>query len=234
MKLYELVGKDKTQGFSPYVWRIRMALAHKRLDVEMVPLILSEMPKLFEMPRLAGTNAKTVPILEHNGVFICDSWDIANYLEDSFPDQPSLFGGDAGKAYANFLNFVSFHNLIVPLFQTLAYDIFGKLDERDRDYFRTSREALLGKSLEQAHENQLRSLDVFQKQLWPYNTTLKSQDFLGGDAPAYVDYILYGLFQWSKGVSPLQILSENKPLYHWRAKMDSLFDGLGQVIKAQL
>ncbi|VAX08051.1 Lignin beta-ether hydrolase [hydrothermal vent metagenome] len=227
MKLYELVGKDKTQGFSPYVWRARMALAHKGLKVEMVPLTFSEISEL------AGANAKTVPILEHNGGFITDSWDIAVFLEDNFPDKPSLFGGNAGKAYANFFNFVSFYNLIVPLFQALVYDIFKELNESDQDYFRASREARLGKSLEEAHKNQLQNLDIFRKQLWPYNMTLKSQEFLSGDEPAYVDYIMYGLFQWAKGVSAIEIVNEDDQLYRWRAKMDDLYDGLGQVIKAR-
>lgn len=227
MKLYELVGKDKSQGFSPYVWRSRMAMAHKGLEVEMVPLIFTEISSI------AGTNSKTVPILEHNGTFISDSWDIANYLEDEFSDRPSLFGGDEGRAYANFFNFTSFYNLIIPLFQALVFDIFEGLDEKDRDYFRKSREARIGKSLEEAHENQDQSLAAFRKQLWPYNSTLKTQKFLSGNSPAYVDYIMYGLFQWAKGTSPLKTLSDDEPLSDWRNRMDELYDGLGKVIRAK-
>lgn len=227
MKLYELVGKDKSQGFSPYVWRSRMALAHKGLEVEMVPLIFTE------IATLEGVQSKTVPILEHDGVFISDSWDIACYLEEHFPGRPSLFGGDAGKAYAKFFNYSCFYHLIIPLFPALAFEIFETLDERDRDYFRTSREARLGKSLEEAHESRHKSLALFQKQLYPYNSTLKTQDFLGGNSPTYVDYIMYALFQWAKGVSMLTLLASDEPLYHWRRRMDELFDGLGQVIKAK-
>lgn len=227
MKLYELVGKDKTQGFSPYVWRARMALAHKGLDVEMVPLIFTEIPEL------EGIKSKTVPVLEHDGIFISDSWDIACYLEDNFADRPSLFGGETGKAYANFFNYACFYNLIIPLFPALVFDIFEGLDEKDLDYFRTSREARLGKSLEEAHEHQDQSLGLFRKQLYPYNSTLKTQDFLCGSRPAYVDYILYGLFQWAKGVSPLTLLTPDDPLYDWRSRMDDLFDGLGKVIRAR-
>ena len=227
MKLYELVGKDKTQGFSPYVWRVRMALAHKGLDVELAPLIFTE------ISQLENCQGKTVPILEHNGDYITDSWDIACYLEDTFPDRPSLFGGDVGKAYANFFNNTSFYSLIIPLFQTLVFDIFDTLDDKDRDYFRRTREARLGKSLEEIHQNQDQNLRLFQKQLWPYNTTLKTQDFLAGSHPAFVDYILYGLFQWAKGVSTLSLLQEKDPLYDWRNRMDDLYDGLGKVIRVK-
>ncbi|MCK5425492.1 MAG: glutathione S-transferase N-terminal domain-containing protein [Emcibacter sp.] len=227
MKLYELVGKDRTQGFSPYVWRTRMALAHKGLEVEMIPLTFTE------IANVADGISKTVPILEHDGSYVSDSWNIACYLEDSFPDSPSLFGGEQGQAYANFFNFVSFYNLLVPLFPALVFDIFEGLDEKDQNYFRRSREARLGKSLEEAHANQDQALRAFQKQLYPYNATLKTQAFLSGSRPAYVDYIMYGLFQWAKGVSALTLLSDDEPLYQWRTRMDELYDGLGQVIKAK-
>ncbi|NOZ42864.1 MAG: glutathione S-transferase family protein [Alphaproteobacteria bacterium] len=225
MKLYELVGTDRTQGFSPYVWRTRMALGHKALPVEMVPLIFTEIPKL------DFCTAKTVPILEHDGNYITDSWDIACYLEDNFPDRPSLFGGAAGKAYASFFHFSSFYTLVIPLFQALAYDIFTCLDDRDREYFRRSREARLGKSLEAAHDRQSENLAIFHKQLWPCNSILKAQDFLSGDHPAYVDYILYGLFQWARGVSSVTLVNADEPLYHWVRRMDNLFGGLGKVIR---
>ena len=37
LKLFELVGAESNRPFSPYCWRIRMALAHKGLDAELVP-----------------------------------------------------------------------------------------------------------------------------------------------------------------------------------------------------
>tara|TARA_R110002073_G_scaffold294463_1_gene460215 strand:+ start:1746 stop:2432 length:687 start_codon:yes stop_codon:yes gene_type:complete len=228
MKLYELVGKDKTQGFSPYVWRSRMALAHKGCTVEMAPLIFTEIADV------EGANAKTVPILEHNGTFITDSWNIACYLDEQFPDRPPLFNGAQGKAQANLFNNIFFYNLVVPLFPALVGDIFNVIDDRDRDYFRTSREARLGKSLEEAAAQQEDYLAQFRKQLWPYNQTLKAQDYFDGASPAYSDYIMYGLFQWAKGVSPCQLLNTDDPLHDWRARMDDLYDGLGKVIKPRV
>jgi len=225
MKLYELVGKDKTQGFSPYVWRTRMALAHKGLDAEIVPLIFTEIAQLEQV------KAKTVPILEDEGKYIVDSWHIACHLEEKYADRPSLFGGEIGKAEANLFNFVAFQNLLVPLFPALVYDIFQTLDDRDRDYFRKSREARLGKSLEEAAEHREETLVAFRKQLWPYNAALKTQDFFCGAAPAYVDYMVYGLFQWAKGVSAVQLLEEDDPLFEWRGRMDELYGGLGKIIK---
>ena len=36
-KLYELAGADENRRFRPYCWRVRMALAHKGLEVESLP-----------------------------------------------------------------------------------------------------------------------------------------------------------------------------------------------------
>jgi len=40
--LYDLAGAETDRRFSPFCWRTRMALAHKRLDVETVPWRFTE------------------------------------------------------------------------------------------------------------------------------------------------------------------------------------------------
>ena len=224
MKLYELVGKDKTQGFSPYVWRSKMALAHKGITPELVPLTFNE------ISNLEGVESKTVPIIEHDGTYISDSWDIACYLEDNFPDKPPLFKGEQGRAHVMLMNNVIFYTLLVPLFKALVSDIYEIIDDQDREYFRASREPRIGQTLEEAAADQDKAVAAVIKQLWPYNTTLKTQNFFDGDSPAYIDYMIYGLFQWSRGVSTVQIVADDSPLFAWRARMDDLFDGLGKVI----
>ncbi|WP_268593265.1 glutathione S-transferase family protein, partial [Escherichia coli] len=47
---------------------------------------------------------KLVPVLVHGDHVISDSWQIACYLEDTFPERPSLFGGDTGRALSLFAN----------------------------------------------------------------------------------------------------------------------------------
>ena len=37
IRMYDLAGADPARRFSPYCWRIRMALAHKNLSVETIP-----------------------------------------------------------------------------------------------------------------------------------------------------------------------------------------------------
>lgn len=95
--LHELVGQDDRR-FSPYCWRTRMALAHKGLEYETSPVSFSD------ISGLCGGAHKTVPIIEDGDTIVCDSFDIALYLERTYPDKPSLFGGPAGRPRAGSLN----------------------------------------------------------------------------------------------------------------------------------
>ena len=92
LKLFDLAGAQSERRFSPYCWRIRLALAHKGLDVETIPW------RFTDKEALAFSGQARVPVLVHDGKTVVDSWVIANYLEETFADTPSLFGGAPGLA----------------------------------------------------------------------------------------------------------------------------------------
>lgn len=46
LKMVDLAGADSARRFSPYCWRIRLALAHKGLEVETIPWRFTEMAVL--------------------------------------------------------------------------------------------------------------------------------------------------------------------------------------------
>src|SRR5213075_3308314 len=98
LKLYELVGTDEARPFSPFCWRTRMALAHKGLSAQSIPWCFTE------KDAIAPHNSEKVPVLIDGETSVVDSWRIANYLEDAYPDRPSLFGGEGGRAMARMLN----------------------------------------------------------------------------------------------------------------------------------
>ena len=84
IKMYDLAGADKNRRFSPYCWRIRMALAHKRLNVECMPWHFTEKDKI----KFSGQ--ERVPVLIDGSNTISDSWEIAKYLENAYPESSSL------------------------------------------------------------------------------------------------------------------------------------------------
>jgi glutathione S-transferase len=222
LKLFELVGTDETRPFSPYCWRTRMALAHKGLGVESIPW------RFTEKAAISPHNSEKVPVLLDDDTAVVDSWVIANYLEDRYPDRPSLFGGEGGRAMGRMLNWWGDVMVIGGMFPLIVADIVEHLRPVDQVYFRQSREARFGKPLEQVVANRDKDVESFRKGLDPMRLTLKTQPFLGGAAANYADYIVFGGFQWARAVSPFALLKPNDPVYAWRETMLDAFDGMAR------
>jgi glutathione S-transferase len=222
LKLFELVGTDISRPFSPYCWRTRMALAHKGLSAETIPWCFTD------KTAVAPYKSDKVPVLLDGDTSVADSWKIANYLEDTYPDRPSLFGGEGGRAMGRMIGWWGDVAVLGGVFPMIAADIHGHLKPEDAAYFRTSREARLGKPLEEAGANRDKAVEGFRRSLDPMRLTLKTQPFLGGAAPNYADYIVFGVFQWSRVVSPFKLLADNDLVYAWREKLLDAFDGMAR------
>ena len=222
LKLFELVGTDASRPFSPFCWRTRMALAHKGLSAETLPW------RFTEKSAIAPHGSEKVPVLLHDDKPVVDSWAIANHLEDAFPNRPSLFGGEGGRAMAKMLNWWGDIAVVGGIFPLIIADIPNNLAEADAAYFRTSREARFGKPLEQVMANRDSAVTAFRKTLDPMRLTLKSQPYLGGAAPNYADYIVFGGFQWARATSPFKLLESDDPVYAWRDKLLDAFDGMAR------
>ena len=222
IKLFELVGTDEARPFSPYCWRTRMALAHKGLSAQSIPW------RFTEKDAIAPHNSEKVPVLIDGETAIVDSWAIANYLEDQFPDRPSLFGGEGGRAALRMINWWGDIAIVGGLFPLIVADIPGHLAPVDADYFRKTREARFGKPLEQVVAARDSAVTGFRKSLDPMRLTLKTQPYLGGEQPNYADYIVFGGFQWARVVSPFKLLETNDPIYAWREKLLDAFDDLAR------
>ncbi|HVA12037.1 MAG TPA: glutathione S-transferase family protein [Stellaceae bacterium] len=219
-KLYDLAGAEADRRFSPYCWRARMALAHKGLEVETVPW------RFTDKEAIAFSQQGRVPVLVDGERWVNDSWAIAAYLESEYPDRPSLFGGASGKALSRFHASWADAFLQPSMMKFVVLDIWQHLDAKDRDYFRTSREERLGKSLEAAVANRDRDVAGFRDGLLPLRLVLKAQPFLGGDRPLYADYAVFGGFQWCRCISDFKLLAAEDPVHAWRQRMLDLFDGL--------
>jgi glutathione S-transferase len=220
--MYDLAGADSNRRFSPYCWRIRMALAHKDLAVETIPW------RFTEKAAIAHSGQDRVPVIEDGDRVVSDSWAIANYLEDAYPERPSLFGGTAARAAARFINSWADTVQNGGSASFVAVDIVRHLDPCDRDYFFESRTKRFGMTLEQFCANRDSRIAGFRQTLEPLRITLKSQPFLGGDAPLYPDYIVFGGFQWARTISDFALLEVSDPIAAWRERMLDLFDGLAR------
>jgi len=224
LRLYELV-LDNGRSASPYVWRIRFALAQKGLPYESVPLGFTEIPAVL------GGRFKTVPILEHGETSLSESWDIAEYLERAFPGTPPLFSGPGELATVRL--FDSWFSVEVMRRMATVYllDVHNAARAVDRPYFRKSREARpTVSSLEAFTANRESRLPALREALTPLRLHLARFPFLGGHAPNYADYIALGAFQWAGSVGTVPPLAkDDEVLRGWLDRGFDLFGGVGRV-----
>lgn len=219
IQLYELAGRDDRR-FSPYCWRTRMALEHKGLAYETIPV------RFTDKDLIAFSGQERIPVIRDGDKVVSDSWDIAEYLESRYPDGPSLFGGDIGHGLARFLNVWTDRALHLALIKLVIADILAHVDEADRDYFIESRTARLGKPPEEVQTRSESDVQAFAHAVSTIKAALDGDDFLGGSAPAYGDYILFGAFAWSRSISDFPLLKAEDPVYAWRERMLDLFGGM--------
>jgi glutathione S-transferase len=224
--MYDLAGSESDRRFSPFCWRARMALAHKGLAVETVPWRFTEKDKL------PAPNDGRVPVIIDGGTIVHDSSAIAEYLEKQYPDRPSLFAGDTARALTRFVQNWSETVLHVGLIRLVVLDIYKHLGPADQAYFRQSREARFGATLEEVVKDREAQLPAFRASLDPLRRTVERQDFVAGAAPGYADYIVFGAFQWARSISKFELLAGDDPVRAWRSRMLDLHGSLARQTRA--
>jgi glutathione S-transferase len=220
--LYDLAGAEAERRFSPFCWRTKMALAHKGLEVETVPWRFTEKD---ELPR---PNVGRVPVIVDGDEVVHDSSAIAEYLERRYPDRPSLFGGETSRAVTRFVQNWTETVLHPGLIGFVVLDICRHTAPKDQPYFRQSREERFGRSLEDVVKDRDTRLPAFRESLTPLRRTIERQKFLGGDDPAYADYLVFGAFQWARAISDFELLAADDPVAAWRGRLLDLYGGFAR------
>jgi len=159
---------------SPFVTRVKLALALKDLSYEDVEEDLSNKSEL-----LLNSNPvhKKIPVLLHNGVPVSESMIIVQYIDDAFADTgPSLLPADPyERAVARFWAAYVEDKLVAPWRQTLR----GKTEEEKSE----------GK------KQMFAAVEVLEGAL---KECSKGEDFFGGDSVGLVDVALGGTLSWMK------------------------------------
>jgi glutathione S-transferase len=221
MMLYELDGREGRR-FSTNSWRIKLALAHKGLAHESTPTPFTR------IGGIGDGSFKTVPVLDDNGTWVGDSWNIATYLEKTYPDRPSLFGGDAGRDFARFIQHWQESQLSPFAITLIVTDLYASVVDEDREYFRKSREQRLGKPLEEAVAGREKRVEGFRKLCEPLRRRVSEAPFLGGERPMYADYVAFGPFMWARAVTPFRLVERDDPVNAWFQRCLDLYDGLAR------
>lgn len=219
-RLFELCGTDPERRFSPFCWRARMALAHKGLDAESVPW------RFTETAALAFAQHDKVPVLVDGDTVVPDSWAIAQHLDRTYADRPSLLHGRP-QAY-RFIMAWTDAVLSAGMVRLIVSDIPPLLDDVARAYFIASRERRFGMTLDAVTADREARLPEFRATLQPLRGVLAAQPFLGGDDPDYADHVVFGSFMWARSVSPLRLLEPGDAVHAWRERMLDLHGGMAR------
>ncbi|MDO6691981.1 glutathione S-transferase N-terminal domain-containing protein [Aliiglaciecola sp. 3_MG-2023] len=207
--LYELSGADRSLRFAPHCWKSKLALQHKQLSFGTEPVWFTEKEKF------ALSGQPLLPVITDADKVVSDSWEIAQYLESTYPNKPSLFANEEAKAQAE-----SFHQWVSSVLSKhipgiIILDLFNIIAEQDKEYFRTSREARLGTSLEEFAATPEKHIQNLQTELAHARDLLKNKMYFGGDKPDYRDICLLGTFLWIASSGTSDFLAKDDVIYSW-------------------
>jgi glutathione S-transferase len=222
LQLFDLTCANQRIFFSPYCWRTRMALAHKGLQFESLPW------HFVEKDRIAPSGGGRVPVLVENGRQIADSWTIARHLDETYPDTPPLMADAAARSRARFIETWCALSLFARLIPLAVPAVFEIIAEKDKAYFRESREARFGCRIEEISTDFEAERDALHKALKPAADALGEAPYLAGDAPDYADYVLFGTLMWPYAISKGDVIDMADPVGMWFARLLDAHDGFAR------
>ncbi len=221
LTLYDLAGAEPDRRFSPYCWRIRMALAHKGLEVETIPW------RFTEKDRLAPSGQGRVPVLVDGdalGIGFLDHRQLSR--GHATPTARRCSAAAAGRALSRFHATWTDAALQGGLVRLVVLDICGIATRRTAPISaRAARSASATRSRRSSADREAR-LPALRETLTPLRLTLRTQKFLGGETPLYADYAVFGAFQWARAISDFKLLAADDPVCAWRGRMLALYGGL--------
>ena len=176
-----------------------------------------------EKHKIAFSNQKHVPIIRINDHFVCNSWDIMNWLYNNY-NQNLSFSSSSNKIFSYFLyNWIS-KELLPALFKIIANEIPKILEEKDLEYFIKTREDYLKEPLSTLKPLAPAATINFQKLINPIRQILKENNFISGEIPSLEDYIFFGNIKWAQSCNNYPLLDDNDLIKKWFLKIQRFFN----------
>ncbi|KAH7333809.1 hypothetical protein B0J17DRAFT_674186 [Rhizoctonia solani] len=245
---------SKTGPWSPNTWKTRLALTYKRLPYRVEYVSYPDIEPTLKQFGVPPTSDKapqyTLPMIadpssdpNRKPTYIVDSFKIALYLDDKYsnPRYPALFPPGTRALQRVFAEHAS--TLIYPMASTMLPLVGrpGFLDDRGEEYYRRSREARLGKSLEQLAEESRQSWGQVKESWDKLGCLIDSKrsnevsPFVMENQISYADLLLVAVFCWVKSAE-----TEDKRLWgeisqwqegRWRTLWDDVEEAIGRFYK---
>ncbi len=224
MKLYDLALADIDVRLSPWCWLVKFALLHKGAAFETVPV------RFADKTQYPDPEHGRVPVLMTAEETITDSARIVAWLEKNVAGEP-FTTTDAERAASDFYQAWLGARIYPFLGPMLFLKIWANVHEDDKEYFRTSREERLGKTLEEAAATPGLA-DNLETSLQTLAAPLARHKFLGGEKPNLADYQVMSAFMWQRAVTAKPLYEAPQAVEAWKERMLDLFDGYARKAKS--
>ncbi|KAF9479948.1 hypothetical protein BDN70DRAFT_878247 [Pholiota conissans] len=205
---YDIPSSVKENAWSPNTWKVRYALNFKGIPYKTEWIEYPDIEAFCKKLGIAHTSLKadgrphyTLPAIHdpRTGVYLSDSLLIAEYLEKTYPDAPSLFPHNTLGLQWPF-NDLYGNNLAALWSFSLPASCF-KLNPPSAAYFRETREATFGKTMEDLipkGEEGVKEWAKYKEGLgkvdaWYAKT---SGPFLMGDTVSWADFVVAAYIVW--------------------------------------
>jgi glutathione S-transferase len=214
--LYDLAANEDSQRFSPYCFRVKLAMHIKQLEYQ------SELVRFTDKEKLAFSKQTMVPVLRDGEAVICDSWNILQHLDTHYPQTPQLLSAHTAAA-DNFMRHWCDKSLHTALFCVAAPHIYTKLAPKDQVYYRETREKRLGKTLEAMAADRDVYFANLQRTVEVLRATFADQPFLAGAKPGLPDLLVLSAFMWVDAVMPMPLFAADDAIVTWMARVKKLW-----------
>jgi glutathione S-transferase len=219
--LYDLaLGTGAT--ISPFVWATKYAVAHKGFEMDIVPGGFTGI-----MERTGGKTER-LPAIIDDGHWVLDSWLIAEYLDEKYPDRPALIGDPGVKVLTQFVESWLWKEAIGPWMTCFLGQYRDRSVPQDHDYVTSSRERMFGRKIEDIIVGREERLPLVPPKLELMRSTLAQNKWFGGDSPNYADFRLLAVFLFLAAVADKPALTDDDPLRDWIERGFDLYGGLGR------
>ncbi|KAF4613866.1 hypothetical protein D9613_007611 [Agrocybe pediades] len=214
--LYDIPSDIPGSAWSKNTWKVRFALNYKGLPYKTewvaFPDIEAHCKKLGIPPTgktaWGGEDHYTLPAIYDptTNKYLAESFIIAKYLEETYPDTPRIFPNGTIGLQEAFTD--AFDARTAILFRFMAHYGLSHLDSRTQEYLRRTREKAIGKKLEElmptgeaAVQDWRKVEEGLQKVEEWYAQTDEKGPFILGNVVSWGDFVVAGHLIWAKLVS---------------------------------
>ncbi|KAI8577822.1 hypothetical protein K450DRAFT_250196 [Umbelopsis ramanniana AG] len=205
--------------WSPNTWKTRFSLNIKGLSYDTEFHSFVEINKKLE--NIApGIPENKVPVLIHDGKAVQESYEIAKYLDRQFP-KPSLLHSQEGVH-----RYLTAHieTELAPLISKMVgLKVYENLDEENKEYYRSSREARYKDTLENFAGDQEDNFNNFVKKFQLIERMLGQFVWISGSELGWADIVTASWLIFFETFQPErhnQLLEIYPNAANWQKKMN--------------